>query len=205
MALTELSYVGARSYIRGADLYAWFERQIASGLPPDRKPVVVQQFRLVNEVVRDGIWREGAIGKASATLDIVGGGEEAQRYSFCETGDLISRRTADIPSNLRSLSRSDDFAGTAMLNAPCDTTELLNGLVEANKRLHAETLAVRGLPADRIRLIFVENLRVDVLAARDFRAEFRHLGERKAADRVYTLNAVRLGSGDDALRICYSY
>lgn len=205
MALTELSYIGTRPYIRGADLYAWFERQIAGSLPPDRRPVAVRQFRLVNEVARDGSWCEGAVGNASATLDVVDGDDRAQRYSFCETGDLISRRAPDIPSNLRSLARSGDFAGTTVLAAPRDTTDLLNGLVEANKWLHAETLVTRGLPADRIRLIFIENLPARVQAAGDCLAEFRHLGERKAADRVYTLNAVSLGGGGDALRICYSY
>jgi hypothetical protein len=101
--------------------------------------------------------------------------------------------------------RSGDFAGTAVLTAPRDTTDLLNGLVEANKRLHAETLAARGLPADRIRLIFIENLPTTVSVAGDCDAEFRHLGERKAADRIYTLNAVQMRGGDDTLRICYSY
>jgi hypothetical protein len=205
MALTELSYVGTRPYIRGADLYAWFERQIAGSLHADRKPVVVRQFRLVNEVVRDGSWCESAAADASATLDVVDGAERTQRYSFCETGDVINRRSSDIPSNLCSLSRSGDFAGDVVLTAPRDTTDLLNGLIEANKRLHAETLAARGLPADRIRLIFIENLPVGTSFAGDCEAEFRHLGERKAADRVYTLNAVRLGGGGGALRICYSY
>ncbi len=92
-----------------------------------------------------------------------------------------------------------------MLAAPRDTTDLLNGLIEANKRLHTETLAGRGLAADHIRLIFIENFPIVTAAAGDCRIEFRHLGERKAADRVYTLNAVRLGDDNDALRICYSY
>jgi hypothetical protein len=205
MALTELSYVGMRPYIRGADLYTWFERQIVGGMPAERRPIVGRQFRLVSEVRRDGSWREGAASGASATLDVVDDAGRSQRYSFCETGDIISRRVPDIPSNLRSCVRSGDFVGTSVLAAPRDTTDLLNGLIEANKRLHAETLAGRGLAADHIRLIFVENFPIVMAVASDCRADFHHLGERRAADRIYTLNAVQLGDSGDALRICYSY
>jgi hypothetical protein len=205
VALTELSYVGRRPYIRGADLYTWFERQIVGGLTAERRPVVGRQFRLVSEVRHDGSWREDSAGSASATLDVVDGSGRSQRYSFYETGDIISQRVPDIPSNLRSCSRSGDFVGAAVLAAPRDTTDLLNGLIEANKRLHAETLAERGLSADHIRLIFVENFPIGMAVASDCHAEFRHLGERKMADRIYTLNAVRMGNGGGALRICYSY
>jgi len=202
MALTELSYVGGRSYIRGADLYVWFERQIASRLR--RQPVALRQFRMVQEVARDGAWCAGDANDASATLDVVDAAGQTERYSFSETGAVITRKVSDIPSNLRGLTKTGAFAGRATLAESSDIVGLLNGLIEANKGLHVETLAARGLPSDRIRLIYIEDF---PLASPSTVAEleFRHLGERKARDRIYTLNAVRLPGSRDELRICYSY
>jgi len=203
--LTELSYIGSRPYIRGADLYAWFDRQIGPSLPDARRPVTIRQLRLVREVERDGAWSNGALSGASATLDVIDRAGESGRFSFCETGAVISRRSPDIPSNVRELSHSGDFAGRAVLVTPVDMMDMLNGVIEANKRLHTETLAGRGVPADRIRLIFIENMPIGGSAGGDCVVEFRHLGERKAPDRTYTLNALRLGNGPANVRICYSY
>ena len=202
MTLTELSYVGSRPYIRGADLYVWFMRQVASKLPHGRQPVTLRQFRLVREVTRDGAWCLGEVDDPSATLDVVDAAGQTQRYSFCETGAVITRKVSDIPSNVQKLTETGPFAGRAALAEPADTVGILNGLIEANKRLHAGTLAGRGQPSDHIRLIYIENLPLTPHGPLG-ELEFRHLGERKARDRTYTLNAVRLPAGD--LRICYSY
>ncbi len=205
MPLTELSYVGSRPYIRGADLYTWFERQIVPSLASEQRPVTVRQFRLVREVKRDGAWALGAVDGASATLDVIDRAGASQRYSFCETGDVIVKRSPDIPSNVRELSQAGDFAGRAVLATPREAADMLNGLIEANKRLHTATLERRGVASDRIRLIFIENMQIDAPSCDACSVEFRHLGERKAPDRIYTLNAVRIENTPADLRICYSY
>jgi hypothetical protein len=203
--LTALSYVGTRPYIRGADLYAWFERQIASALPPERRPARILRFKLGREVARDGQWVAGSPADAAATLEIAEIGGAASRYGFRETGDAIVRRDPDLPSLVESLARDADFAGTARLRDIRGTVDFLNGLIEANKRLHAETLAAKGRAADRIRLIYVERLPATGFDGAPRRLDLRYLGGRDGADRTYSLVAVAIDGADGGLRICYSY
>ncbi len=202
---TVLNYVGSRPYIRGADLYGWFERQITVSMKPAEMPAVVRQFRLVREVERDGAWTEGLGSDASATVETADSSGTVRRFSFHETGEIITARVPDIPSNVRKIERQGDFAGRAVLAGPRSMVDLLNGLIEVNKCLHAETLATRGVPADRIRLIFIESLPIETQNGADRVVEFRHLGERRAPGRTYTLNAVRIDQSGGELRICYSY
>jgi hypothetical protein len=202
--LSELSYVGSRPYIRGADLYDWFERQLFPAMDDGDRPRHVRRFKLIREVRRDGIWSEGGEAEASAAIEVLDQRDAPRRYAFRETGAEIVRRVPDIPSALSGLRRSGDFAGMAELNGAATTIDFLNGLIEANKRLHAETLKARGLSADRIRLIYVENFPAVVDGRPIRRLDFAHLGERRGPDRTYTLNAVRIAAAD-ALRICFSY
>lgn len=203
--LTALSYVGARPYIRGADLYGWFERQIVSALPMSARPTTLVSFKLAREVARDGLWREHPQADASASIDVRDASNALHRYAFCETGPPILRHSPDLPSHVRSIERRAEFAGTAILAAPQNTVDVMNGLIEANKSLHAQTLQAMGLPAGAIRLIYIENLPLADWDGRDVALEFRFLGARRAPGRTYTLCAVDIVGRNDSLRICYSH
>jgi len=205
MKMTELSYVGTRPYIRGADLYAWFDRHFCGETEELDRPKHVRRFKLISEVRRDGCWSEGHEAGASASLELVDGRGNVRRYAFRETGPIIERRTVDLPSVIGQMNRTGDFAGTAKLARIYCTVDFLNGLIEANKLLHAETLKTRSIAADGIRLIYIENFAACGGSIAESTLEFRHLGERRAADRTYTLNAVRVDGGGDTMRICYSY
>jgi hypothetical protein len=205
MMLTELSYVGSRPYIRGADLYHWFERQLSPVIGETDRPKHVRRFKLIREVQFDGTWSERTEAGASAAVEFLDQHDTMRRYAFHETGAAIVRRVPDLPSAVGRLQRSGDFAGVAALSDANTTIDFLNGLIEANKRLHAETLRARGLPTDRIRLIYIENFPAGGGFQQASQLQFTHLGERRGPDRTYTLNAVRVDAASDSLRICFSY
>lgn len=205
MQLTALSYVGTRPYIRGADLFAWFERQILSTLPVAARPTSLVAFKLLREVAHDGRWREHPQADPAASIEVKDASNATRRYAFVEGREPIVQRSPDIPSGVRSLKRSGEFAGTAIVSAPKNAIDFMNGLIEGNKSLHAQTLAAMGTPADHIRLIYIENLPLTGWTGGDIALEFRFLGARRAPGRTYTLCAVAIEGRGDALRICYSY
>lgn len=205
MQPTALSYVGTRPYIRGADLYAWFERQVASALRGPAEPATLIAFKLLREVARDGLWRDHPQADAAASVDVKDAGGAVRRYAFVESGKPIVRRSPDIPSAVRRLDRRGEFAGTAIVAEPKGVVDFMNGLIEANKSFHVQTLSATGAPADRIRLIYIENLPLTGWDGADVALEFRFLGARRAPGRTYTLCAVAIDGRSDALRICYSY
>ena len=203
--VSALSYVGARPYIRGADVFRCFERFARAELPQDEQPVRLRSLKLHREVERDGVWRiDGELEGASATLDYSDAGGRARNAVFVESAERITRRAPDIASRVAALEPAADFAGSAEFAPVASSADWLDALIEANKALHVHTLRARGLPTDRIRFIYVEEL--PWLAREGQPAErvlFRHLGARPSEGRLYTLNQVVRGGGA-TLKLCYS-
>jgi hypothetical protein len=198
--LTSLSYVGGRPYIRGADLYRWFERQVES------RAQAIDSFKLLREVRRDGTWLGDKPAEPAASIDYRSAAGERRIAWFDERGAIVTAAEPDIGGALLDLDLTGDFAGAARMRPPADTVGLLNALIEANKALHARTLAGRNRSSESIRLVYIENLpTLSVPAKDDMLLRFSHLGERVVRDRRYTLNAVRLPGADQATRVCYSY
>ena len=210
LGASSLAYVGGRPYIRGADLYALFDDLIHSKTP-DLAPRLIDRFRLVREVRRDGAWYLAPAEDASATIEFTDARGERRMAGFVEEGAEITARRPDIDSVVSDIAPAGDFAGQARLAPLASRRDLIDGLIEANKAVHARTLAARGLPADTIRLIYIESLPVIDVDARDAgrEIEIRHLGEHAAAGRTFTLNAAQFtdpaGRPFAPVSICYSF
>ncbi|MGE5148141.1 MAG: hypothetical protein ACM3N5_15420 [Candidatus Eiseniibacteriota bacterium] len=198
--LTRLSYVGGRPYIRGADLYRWFERQIAG------RAQAIDSFKLLREVRRDGAWVGEKPSEPAASIDYLTAAGERRAAWFDEQGAIITATEPDVERALLDLDQTGDFAGAARMRAPADTVALVNALIEANKALHVRTLDGRKLSPDSIRLVYVEHLpTLSAPLTGELLLRFRHLGERAGRDRRYTLNAVQCPGATRETRICYSY
>ena len=198
--LTRLSYVGDRPYIRGADLYRWFECQV------EGRAQAIVSFKLLREVRRDGTWIGEKPAEPAASIDYLSAAGERRAAWFEERGATISATEPDLESALLNLDPIGDFAGAARMRPPADTVALVNALIEANKALHTCTLESRNRTSDSIRLVYIE--RLPTLSAPpkdDLLLRFRHLGERAGRDRRYTLNAVQCPGAAQETRICYSY
>jgi hypothetical protein len=195
-----LAYIGGRSYIRGADLYQWFERQV------EKRARAIESFKLLSEVRRDGAWFAERPAKPAASIDYVSAEGERRAAWFDEQGAVITAAEADVAHTLLEVDLTGDFAGTARMRPPADTVALLNALIEANKTLHVRTLTGRDHSPESIRLVYIEHLpTLSAPEKDDMLLRFRHLGERASPDRRYTLNAVQLPGTAGATRICYSY
>jgi hypothetical protein len=209
---TSLSYVGARPYIRGADLFRWFERFARDSLDPHERPTRLRAFKAHREVQCDGCWRIGAVlegaaalENASATLDFRDESGRTHSAAFVEDGARIVARTPDIAPRVLALEPDGAFAGRAELSASRSSADLLDALIEAYKALHVHTLKARGRSGDGIRFIYVEDLPwLPADGAPAQRATLRHLGQRAGDGRVYTLAAVTLAE-PPALKLCYSH
>jgi hypothetical protein len=198
--LTRLSYVGGRPYIRGADLYRWFERQVES------RAQAIESFKLLREIQRDGVWLGDKPAEPAASIDYLSASGERRAAWFDEQGETITATEPDLQGALLALDPTGEFAGTAQLRPPADTVALVNALIEANKALHARTLAGRNRSSETIRLVYIERLpTLSEPVNGDMRLRFRHLGERAGRDRRYTLNAVQIPGAAQKTRICYSY
>jgi hypothetical protein len=198
--LTRLSYVGGRPYIRGADLYRWFERQV------EGRAQAIDSFKLLREVRRDGTWIGEKPAEPSASIDYLSASGERRAAWFEERGATISATEPDVGRALVDLDPTGDFAGAARMRPPTDTVALVNALIEANKALHAHTLESRNRIPDSIRLVYIEHLpTLSAPMQDDLLLRFRHLGERAGRDRCYTLNAVQCPGAAGETRICYSY
>lgn len=205
---SSLTYVGGRPYIRGADLFGLFDRQVAAHADAALRPVSYRAFRLVAEVRRDGCWHltdEGDVlpGPASATLDYVGGDGVERRAAFVETGAEITAASPNIGSFVVSARTTGEFAGEAEFRPMNGADDLMNALIEVNKKVHADTLTARNLPTDAIRLVYMENFPPLAGATR---VAISHLGARSARQRTYTLNraAVESETGSFEITICFS-
>jgi hypothetical protein len=210
LGASSLAYVGGRPYIRGADLFALFDELIRSE-KRDLAPRLIDRFRLVREVRRDGAWYLGQTDDASATIEFADPGGERRTAAFVEEGAEITAQRPDIASVVSDVALSGDFAGRARLKPLVRRRDLIDGLIEVNKTLHAQTLTARGVPADTIRLIYIESLPVIDVDPRDAGrdVEIHHLGARTAERRTYTLNTAQLADLDGRpfapVSICYSF
>jgi hypothetical protein len=217
LGTSRLAYIGRRPYIRGADLFALFDDLVRS-LMPDIVPGMIDRFRLVREVERDGAWWLGRsdadseqMREAAATLEFVDPRGEAWFATFVEDGAPITERRPDIASVVARIDPSGDFAGNARLMPLVSRRDLIDGLIEVNKALHQETLSKQELTGDSIRLIYIEGLPLIEAAPPDpgRDVEIGHVGERRIGGRTYTLNAARVSDPEiDAyapISICFSY
>ena len=208
--VSDFAYVGARPYIRGADVL----RFCLASLDPAVRPVAVRSLRLTRELERNGVWALGGrapqgAGEPSATLELALEDGEAYKAGFYETGAVVERREPDIGSAIAGLDATGDFAGSFEVVAPVDFRALLDGLIEANKALHATTLAGRGLDAGNIRFVYAE--RLPLLGASAARAtavpaRFVHRGARVLDGRTYTLNVAEITWADrvEKALFCFS-
>lgn len=207
-AQSSLSYVGSRTYIRGADLFGLFDRQLRALIGDSRMPSAYKSFRLLREVLRDGRWHlpeagESLPAEASASLDVMLAAGDERRALFIEDGAVITGRTPQIGSFVSDLEDDGDFAGRAKLTGIAGPEDLMNALIEANKRLHSNTLARQGRSPDNIRLIYVEHFpRLDMAES----LILTHRGSRSARGRTYTLNQARFNRDGQSWEaaICYS-
>ncbi len=203
--VSELSLVGTRNYVLGADLFREFERgaheQLASA-----PPTLVRSFKLHREIAHSGLWVAGLAHSASAELEWLDASGRAQRASFVEGAQRIEARSPDRPLRLEALEHDGNFGGRALAPAPHSTSELLYALVEGNKAHHLATLRARGLPHDRIRFIYIEALPwLATPSDEPWELAYKLMGARPAADRTYTLVAVRSPQCAGTIKICYSH
>lgn len=201
----ELSLVGSRRYVLGADLFREFERGAREQFA-DAQPTQVRSFKLHREITNHGLWCAGAADNAAAEIewrDALGG---LERASFVEGAERIETRSPERAPRLLALEHDSRFGGRARAPAPETTSELLYALVEGNKANHIATLRARNLPHDRIRFIYVEGLPWLAAPSREpWELAYELLGARPAADRTYTLVCVRSPQAAGAIKICYSH
>jgi len=205
---SSLSYVGSRTYIRGADLFGLFDRQLRCLIGDTAMPSAYKSFRLLREVLRDGRWilpeaGESLPAESSASLDVVLAAGDERRALFIEDGAVITAKTPQIGSFVQTLEQDGDFAGRARLSGIAGPEDLMNALIEANKRLHNDTLVQQGRSPDNIRLIYVENF-PRLHAAESL--TLTHRGSRPSRGRIYTLNHARFEQDGQSWEaaICYS-
>lgn len=212
-SMSDFAYVGERPYIRGVDLLKFFlEQQTANAF---HYPSEIQSLRLSKELKCNGIWTDGsddliavAEFEPSATLEYVDATKEKHRALFFETGARITRTLPDAPTPVSSVASVGPFAGRAILVPPIDATAMLDGLVTANKALHASTLKERGLAAESIRFVYVERLQIIVDRHRSpVNLTITHRGARVKGGRTYTLNLAEFGLETGLVRavICFSF
>lgn len=202
---THLTYVGARDYIRGADLLDWFERlRHARG---DTAPIQsIKQFRIVREVRQDGTWVYDGAENPAAKLDYFDAEGILRHAAFVEGDRVIVDRTPDIPSQLLDCIADGSFAGRATLARPKHFTDLLNGLIEANKKIHTETLRLRGIDPSGIRLVYVLDLPASTAdIGGEVELTVACQGERRVGERRYTLCSLSADSLKTPVKICYLF
>lgn len=203
---TILSYVGSRPYIRGADLLFWFER-LRHAKPETAFGICnIKQFRVTREVRCDGMWVLERHADATAKLDFTRDDGKPGHASFIEGERPITQRVADLASTLELCERTGDFAGRARLRQAGSFTDLLNGLIETNKRLHAETLRLRGVDPAGIRLAYVQDLPTDGFGNDEpVDLTIACLSEREADGKHYTLCTLSAPVFPAAIKLCYLF
>lgn len=212
-SLSDFAFVGQRPYIRGVDLFKFFLNQQEPDSP--RFPSEVRSLKLTRELKRNGFWindRDNEIDRLqiepSAILEYVDTKGIRERASFLETGPAISRNVEDGPKCLMTVNSTGIFAGNAKLAQHLDAPGILDGLVTANKALHASTLQELGLKSDSIRFVYVERFPIALTPQSDtVEIVITHRGVREREGRIYTLNAARIicEAGPATTMICFSY
>jgi hypothetical protein len=201
----QLTLVGTRGYVLGADLFREFElgarEQLGAGAIAS-----VRSFKLHREIRNTGEWRPGVEESASAEIEWLDASGAASRAAFVEGRDAIQTRSPDPTPRLDNVAHDLELGGSALAPAPRTTAELLYALVEGNKSNHVATLRARGAPCDRIRFIYVEDLPwIGAPETAPWELSYQRLGARPAGDRTYTLVAVRTARAPRPIKICYSH
>lgn len=203
---TKLSYVGSRPYIRGADLLFWFERLRQATPDTAFRIGCIKQFRITREVQFDGTWSMGRHPDAIAKLDFLSEDGTPGHASFNEGSSIITQRDPDIPSLLQHCQMTGDFTGEACLTRPSNFTDLLNGLIEVNKRLHVQTLQTRQIDPAGIRLVYVQDLPVCLADGSDaIDLSIRNMGERHIDGKSYTLCQITSPALPGGIKLCYLF
>lgn len=211
--LSDFAYVGGRPYIRGVDVLRGFLEPHAVDVA--NYPSEIQLLKLLRELKSNGIWRHsheclGAADglEASATLEYTDAQKNKHRALFFETGARITRTMPDAPTRVSSVVCDSPFAGRAAIVPPIDAMVMLDGLVTANKTLHAITLQERGLSTGSIRFVYVERFPVSLpLQSNSVELKITHRGAREKDGRTYTLNVADFGLEGGSVRaiICFSF
>jgi hypothetical protein len=212
--ISDFAYVGGRPYIRGVDVLRFFlENHAVSMSDP---PYEVRSLKLIRELQRNGVWEvadestgiDNASLTPSATLEYTDSRKNRHQALFFETSALITRELPDASPIVSSIVCGSPFAGCATIAPPLTAISLLDGLVTANKAIHATTLQERGKHAGSIRFVYVEGFPLSV-APQSNPADLKiiHRGSREKDGRVYTLNVADfvMNSGSFKALICFSY
>lgn len=211
--LSNFAYIGERPYIRGVDLLRFFLEH--HSLNTENCPSEIRSLKLLRELKCNGIWEGNYehIGsdsglEPSAALDYTDARGNKHRALFFETGALITRELPDASPLVSSVVCDGPFAGRATIAPPIDAMTMLDGLVTANKALHAITLQERGLHTGSIRFVYVERFPVSAsLQSNPAGLKITHRGAREKDGRIYTLNVADFGLDIGSVRtsICFSY
>lgn len=211
--MSDFAYVGGRSYIRGVDLL----RQFLQSASMDTRtfPSEVISLKILRELKCNGVWCDDCTqaGDASrmgpsAALEYCDLQGEKKRLWFYETGLLITRSLPDSPAVVSSTSCDAPFSGRATITKPYDAMSVLEGLVAANKSLHASTLRDRGINSASIRFLYVERLPIITqLKSNEVEIKISHRGTKEMDGRIYTLNVADFDCNFGSARviICFSF
>ncbi|MEW5772883.1 MAG: hypothetical protein AB1916_05105 [Thermodesulfobacteriota bacterium] len=214
---SDLAYKGGRPYIRGADLLSFY-LDLAGSRPAEYPaPERVDSLKLLREVERNGRWVRiedspaGAGGpEASASLAVRDAAGQVSGWAFLEQGGRILRRAPAPASVVERLVPTGDFAGEAVLRPGLDARGLLDGLVEANKAIHARFLQERGGNPASIRFTYLEGLPTPGrggLLPGQVGISLSLRGRRSGGGLAYTLNLACISwpGGEARCLICYAF
>ncbi len=198
--VSDLSYVGSRDYIRGVDLIKFF---FVNNTFAKNNRII--RFSVNKPILKNGEWvldnnKKPSNYSAFLSLDDQKGN---QSFWFIENASKVVRRDNDVPSLVSKINTNKSLCGSFEFKEKIIGENFLDGIVEANKKLHAleDQKIVNGSP--KIQLVYFEN--INGLNFKHSKININNLFLRTTNDTIFTLSEVFSPFLKDPIKICFSY
>lgn len=200
---TSFAFLGNRDYINGPTILCGIIRAVEHRVTG---PMRMRRVKFQRQSTSNGrlIFTAGealpeALASANCVFDIAAGGER-WRGAFVESGAAPAR----VPGIEYCVSdvAAADFSGACTIQ-PRDRDSLIFGLVEANKRVHLQSLAPDVRAKAEVRFGYLENWDVPPAGvAFSGRLAVQNLITQRAESVIRTINRLSYGDGAQLL-LCF--
>jgi hypothetical protein len=204
---SDFSFLGKRKYIQGATLLDFALRCIWEEKPSVSR-IRVRQFTIHREVEKNVVLTPSLTDPKESAAEIRFDGEnEAESAFLLPSGPPIEKRTEDKGIPVEIIGTDMDFSGEGRVGSVQSFKDLIEAIVELNKRLHLQA-AVTSKEDPRVRVAYFRDLE----ATRDFEPGPLSMGIQKRTQRDfaglrYTLSDARysVGNAEGRLTLCFSF